>query len=170
VQIILGAGVVLISLLFYSLVLYKRARESWIPVAHVYLAPQDSAYTCFSWIWRAAWTHYGWLHQGSWLSLPKSTFKKNLKREDGLLISKIKYFKLILANCRLDIMIFILYVGNYLREPVGARCRISSCTIYCLESPAVIQPYQPWFHCLIRSQKANSILFNLQIKFSSMAF
>jgi hypothetical protein len=28
VQIILGAGVVLISLLFYSLVLYKRARES----------------------------------------------------------------------------------------------------------------------------------------------
>ena len=36
-------------------------------------------------------------------------FKKEFKREDGLLISKIKYFKPILVNCRLDIMIFILY-------------------------------------------------------------
>lgn len=37
-----------------------------------------------------------------------TTIGKKLKQEDRLAISKIHYFKSILANCRVDISIFIL--------------------------------------------------------------
>ena len=72
-----------------------------------------------------------------------SLLLKNLKREDGLLISKIHYFQPILANCRVDITIFILYMGLYWIEPVGAWSRFRSGPICCYSSPAVTQPYQP---------------------------
>ena len=74
-----------------------------------------------------------------------SLLLKNLKPEDGLPISKIRYFQPILANCRVDITIFILYMGLYWMEPVVAWCRISSGPICCYPSPDVTQPYQPWF-------------------------
>ena len=73
----------------------------------------------------------------------RSLLLKNLKREDRLLISKIHYFQPILANCRVDITIFILCMGLYWMEPVGAWCRISSGPICCYSSPNVTQPYQP---------------------------
>jgi hypothetical protein len=73
----------------------------------------------------------------------RSLLLENLKREDRLLISKIHYSQPILANCRVDITIFILYMGLYCMEPVGAWCRISSGPICCYSSPAVTQPYQP---------------------------
>jgi CMP-N-acetylneuraminic acid synthetase len=79
---------------------------------------------------------------GTLNTLPKPTFK-NLKREDGLLISKIYYFQPILANCRVDITIFILYRGLYWIEPVGAWCRINNGPICCYSFPAVTQPCQP---------------------------
>ncbi len=69
--------------------------------------------------------------------------EKYLKREDGLLISKIYYFQPILANCRVDITIFILYMGLYWTEPVGAWCRINSGPICCYSFLAVTQPCQP---------------------------
>ena len=72
-----------------------------------------------------------------------SPLSKNLKREDRLFTSKIHYCQPILADCRVDITIFILYRGLYWIEPVGAWCRISSSPICCYSSPAVTQPCQP---------------------------
>ncbi len=72
-----------------------------------------------------------------------SLLLKNPKREDRLFISKIHYCRPILANCRVDITIFILYMGLYWIEPGGAWCRISSGPICCYSSQDVTQPYQP---------------------------
>jgi hypothetical protein len=72
-----------------------------------------------------------------------SLLLKNLKREDRLPISKIRYFQPNLANYRVDITIFILYMCLYWIELVGAWCRISSGPICCFSSPAVTQPCQP---------------------------
>ena len=72
-----------------------------------------------------------------------SLLLKNLKREDRFLISKIRYFQAILANCRVNITIFILYLGLYWMEPVGAWCRIRGGPICCYPSPDVTQPNQP---------------------------
>jgi hypothetical protein len=45
----------------------------------------------------------------------------NIKlEEDRLFTLKIRYCQPILANCRIDITIFILYMGLYWLELVGA--------------------------------------------------
>jgi len=59
---------------------------------------------------------------------------------DGYKKSKIRYFQPILANCRVDMTIFILYRGFYWIEPVGVWCRINSDPICCYSFPAVTQP------------------------------
>ena len=58
---------------------------------------------------------------------------------------RIHHCQPILSNCRVDITIFILYMGLDWIEPVGAWCRISSGPICCYSSPEVIQPHPPWF-------------------------
>ena len=47
-----------------------------------------------------------------------------------------------LANCRVDMTIFILHLDSYWMEHAYAWCRISSGPIGCYLSPAVTQPYR----------------------------
>jgi len=81
----------------------------------------------------------------SWhvLTLQKPSYMTTFHQRPIILISKIYYFQPILANCRVDITIFILYRGLYWIAPVGAWCRINSGPICCYSFPAVIQPCQP---------------------------
>ena len=76
---------------------------------------------------------------GTLITLPKPTFKKNLKREDRLFKSKILYFQPIWAKCRLDNTIFIWYSHFDCLKPVGTCCLISGSTICYYSSPAVTQ-------------------------------
>jgi len=63
------------------------------------------------------------------------------QKKELFLISKIHYFQPILANCQVDITIFILYLDLYRMEPVGAYCLTSRGTKHCYSSPAVTHPY-----------------------------
>ncbi len=62
------------------------------------------------------------------------------------------------TSCRIDITIFILYLGLYWMEPFGAWCHISAGTICYYSSLAVTQPYQPWFFAWSALKKGILIL------------